>query len=423
MLDEGQKQKVAQKIDKEVKKLVSAKPGKEAKVPGITAGLTSDKETFYFNFQGVLNTETNEPLNKDTRFAYFSCTKAMTAFAVLQMYERGKLKLDDEVRKYLPAIEELYIVEKGTVDKKTGDFLSPPKKPKGKITIRNLLTMTAGISYPFLSEEYSLLAKYKEPHINSVTPALGLFKTEKTPLIHEPGQFFLYGHSMDWAGMVVEKVSGKSLSQYLKENLFDPVGMSSCTFHMKDNHNLITLYRRNSKGKLVSFPTGVTLDPEIDMGGQGCFGNVEDYLKLIRVWLNHGYSPDGKVRLLNEDLVKFAIKNHLPPGVTVHFDIPGFPQIPDGFTLAGMATTKETAPTGRPAGTIYWSGLANLYYWIDYENQLGGFWASQIVPLGDVHSLLGYCKMEMAVYDTINGEDDEDEDEDEDEEEPRESKL
>lgn len=424
MLDETQKRKAAKKIDHIVNKFTSSKHGNPAKIHGVTVGLTSDKETFYYNFKGVMDPANGTPINKDTIFGYFSCTKAMTAMAILQLYELGKLKLSDQVSKYLPEFEQLYIVEKGTVDAKTGKFLSPPKKPTTKVTIWNLLTMTAGLSYPFLNDEYTILAKYIDPHINSINPTEELFKTEKTPLIHEPGTQFLYGHSMDWAGLIVQRITGKPLGQYLKQHVFDPVGMNSCTFHVKDQTNLLRLYRRTSKGQLVPLPHGVNLDPEIDMGGQGCFGNIEDYLKFMRIWLNYGYSPDGNVRLLNEDLVKYALKDHLPPGVTVRFDIEGIPQIPDGFTLAGMGLTKEEPATGRPVGTIYWSGLANLYYWIDLDNNLGGFWASQVFPFGDQQCFLGYCQTEMAVYDVIKGEDDDDDDdEDEEDDEGEDEKL
>ncbi|EGV62309.1 hypothetical protein PSN45_001034 [Yamadazyma tenuis] len=415
MVTTEQIRSIAKKLDKLLVNVTESKsPEKQPKVPGVVLGVTDANETLYFNYNGVLDLESNTPVTKDTVFCYFSCTKALTAFGLLKLYEQKKLSLDDEVRKYVPDIDELYIVDKGTVDPNTGHFTKPPRKPSTAVTIKHLLTMTAGMSYPFLSKEYSLLGSLRNPHISSGTPTRDLFKTDKTPLIGEPGQEFSYGHSMDWVGLVIESITGKTLGQYLKEVLFDPVGMSSCTFHVKNTQHLIRTHLRGRNGKIRLYPKGTQLDPVIDMGGQGCFGNVEDYLKFIRLWINFGYSPDAGKRLLQEDLAVYAVKNHLPANQVIKFDIPDFPDLKDGFTLAGMAVTEEEPATGRPVGSVYWSGLANLYYWVDHVNKIGGFWGSQILPMADPHSFLGYCKMEMAVYDTLGGDDDDDSDEDED---------
>lgn len=416
MLDSQTVGKLSKKFDLVLQKYTKRRQGEQPKIPAAAFGLTDENETVYINYEGMKNLETNEPLDKNTKFAYYSLTKAMTAFAVLKLQESGKLNIKDNVNKYLPDFDRIYIVDKDTVDAKTGEFLRPPRKPSSPATIFHLLTMTAGLSYPFLNREYFLLATRKNRLSKSSSPSMDHFTTENFPLIGEPGEKFLYGVSLDWVGFVVEKVSGKSLGDYLKEVLFDPVGMDSCTFHVRDASSVCKVYKRSRDGRMKLDP-GMPLDPAIDMGGQGCFGNLVDYLKFMRVWINYGYSPDAGRRLLGEDLTRYVLKNHLPPGITVRFELLPTPELKDGFSLAGMGVTGEEVPTGRPVGSVYWSGLGNLYYWIDLQNKIGGFYASQLLPMGDAHSFLAYCKLEMAVYDTFAGIDDDEEEDDDDDDE------
>ena len=114
----------------------------------------------------------------------------------------------------------------------------------------------------------------------------------------------------------------------------------------------------------------LNLDPILDLGGQGCFGTVGDYLKFIRVWLNYGYSPDSNKRILKESTVKFAITNHIPEELEFEFiglshnllDEDEYPdRKADGWTLTGAAYGLNDMPSGRPKGTNYWSGVANLF--------------------------------------------------------------
>ncbi|CAH6721495.1 putative ML-236A carboxylate methylbutanoyltransferase Mlchp [[Candida] jaroonii] len=417
MLDNDQLKKISGKFDKLITNVTKSSGRKQPKVPGVVVGLTNEKSTVYYDFKGVLDLKTKEPVTKDTVFCYYSCTKAITALGLLTLVDQGKVNFDDEVRKFLPDIEKIWIVDKGTVDEKTGEFLKPPREPKTKVTIKHLLTQTAGFSYPFLNQEYGYLAFKKNPNLHSGNPTKELFSIDKMPLISEPGARFTYGHSIDWVGLVIENITGEKLGEYLKRAVFDKIGMKSCTFHMKTTENLIIVQRRTRSGELVNYSKSLILDPKIDMGGQGCFGTVEDYLKFIRMWLNYGFSPDSQVQIVNSDLAKYALKNHLPDGMTVTLDIPGLPDLPDGFSFCGMAVTGEDIATGRPKGTLYWSGLANLYYWIDFDNQIGGFWGSQVLPMADPQSLLGYFRMESAVYDVINGEDDNDDEDEDDEDE------
>lgn len=377
---------------------------KSALIPGVIAGVTDAKKTIYLHGEGVKNNETGDAVDVNNQMSLFSCTKSMTVMAILILYEEGKLNLEVPARNYLPLIDEIGFIEKNSVNK-DGTFKVEPKKSSSPVTIRHLMLHTAGFSYAFLNSDYLALSK-RNMHINVLYPTRELFTTEKFPLIHEPGTKWSYGHNTDWLGLIVEEITGKKLGEFLQERVFKPAGMTSTTFHLQDDSNLLKLHRRKSNKEVVFMEQyQVCLDPDVDMGGQGGFSTVNDYLKFIRIWLNYGTSPDTGNRILRKSTVKYAIQNHLPPGLAVDFGDLGFELPkgikPDGFTLTGNAYGQNRLPTGRPKGAIYWSGLANLYYWIDFENQIGGFWGSQLLPFMDPYSLMNYAKFEMNVYDAL----------------------
>jgi methyl acetate hydrolase len=141
------------------------------------------------------------------------------------------------------------------------------------------------------------------------------------------------------------------------------------------------------------------------MGGHGLYSTAGDYTKFIRMWLNDGDSPGGRV--LQQSTVEMAAANGLGemkikglpavlPKITNYAEF--FPGMPKSWALTFMVNDEE-APTGRPAGALAWAGLANLYYWIDRQNGIGGFWATQIFPFADPTSVTGYFDFETAVYD------------------------
>ena len=172
---------------------------------------------------------------------------------------------------------------------------------------------------------------------------------------------------------------------------------------MKDR--LAPIHQREGDGSLTPL-IGFELpaEPEVHMGGHGLHGTVGDYMKFIRMWLNDGAGTSGRV--LSPETVAAAVQNGLEgqhvgllPGVlpTLSNDAEFFPGVPKGWAYSFM-TNEEVAPTGRPAGSLAWAGLANLYYWIDRQTGVGGFWATQILPFADAGSINGYLEFETAVY-------------------------
>ncbi len=171
---------------------------------------------------------------------------------------------------------------------------------------------------------------------------------------------------------------------------------------------LAKMHQREADGSLTPLPDfELVPNPEVHMGGHGLYSTVGDYMRFIRMWLNDGEGEHGRV--LKRETILMAEKNGLGdkkikllPGVAVAFtnDAEFFPGLSKSWALTFMVN-DETAPTGRPAGALGWAGLANLFYWIDRRNGVGGFWATQILPFGDPVSFQGYMDFETAVYQSI----------------------
>ncbi|CAH2352268.1 putative monacolin J acid methylbutanoyltransferase [[Candida] railenensis] len=404
---ESSKDRLAKSIDKILESNTTPQKDGDLSTPtvhGIIAGVTSSENTLYLNSKGKANVETGEEMSVDHIMCLYSCTKAFTATAILQLHEQGKLDIDGEAQKYLPKIGEIGLIEEGSVSEEDGSFTIPPKAPKNPITIKHLLLHISGFAYAFTSIDYFHLMTKKDPHLNAIKPVPEYFSQGKMPLVFEPGSKFLYGHSSDWLGLVVKEVTGLNLGEYLKKYVFEPLGMDSCTFHLNEKAKFLELHRRTRKAGIVIHNSYVVdKDPAVDMGGQGCFGTVGDYLKFIRVWLNEGVSPDTGAILLQSDTIKYARLNHLPEEFLIDFSTASSSLLPedvlsDGYTLAGCAFSKTNLPTGRPNSSIYWSGLANLYFWMDFENKIGGFWGTQLFPYFDDACVESYLDFEKTVY-------------------------
>jgi methyl acetate hydrolase len=384
------------------------------RVPGVAAVLTNREGNLYAGARGERVLGSGEAFTTDTTCAIFSTTKAIGGTACLQLVEEGALDLDAPAKRYVPQIGELQVL-----DGFDGDGQPRLRAPRTDITTRHLLTHTAGFAYDFFNEEYTRLADEQgQPWVVDASRA-----SIETPLLFDPGEQWEYGSSIDWAGQVVEGITGKRLGDVFEERILGPLGMTSTAFSMTPDmrSRLSTIHARNDDdGSLIPL-TGVELpsDPEVHMSGHGLYGTAEDYAKFIRMWLNDGAGPEGQ-RILKPETVEMACQNHLPEGMQIKM-LPGvaasatarsilpvpnprlsndaefFPGMRKTWSLTFMIN-EEQAPTGRPAGSIAWAGLANLYYWIDRKNGIGGYWATQIFPFVDPTSVSGFLDFETAAY-------------------------
>jgi methyl acetate hydrolase len=369
------------------------------RVPGVVAVVTDREHNLYEGAAGERALGTGEAMTADTVFAIFSTTKAVTATACLQLVEDGSLDLDAPAREYAPAIGEVQVLD-GFDDDGT-PRLRPPKRD---ITTRMLLLHTAGFGYDFFNEQYNRLAKeHGQPSV--ITCSRGSITT---PLLFDPGDRWEYGSNIDWAGQVVEGIAGKRLGEVLEERICGPLGMHDTSFELRPDvrDRMSAMHQREADGAITTMTEPVLPpNPEVHMGGHGLWSTALDYAKFIRMWLNDGMGREGPV--LRRETVEMAMRNHLGdthevvalPGVIpeLSHDAEFFPGLSKSWSLPFMRN-EEVAPTGRPAGAQGWAGLPNLFYWIDCENGIGGFWATQIFPFADPTSIGGYFELETVVY-------------------------
>ena len=367
------------------------------RVPGVVAMVTDRERNVYEGAAGQRRLDQDAAMTTDSVFAIFSTTKAITGTAALQLVEEGKLDLDAPAKTYAPDIGKLQVIE-GFDDRGTPQL----RAPKRDITTRMLLTHTAGMGYDFFNAHYCRLAMEKgQPSVTTSTKA-----SLMTPLLFDPGDKWEYGSNLDWTGQVIEGITGKRLGEVFAERIFKPCGMADTSFEITPamRPRLAGMHHRGADGSLTPSDFELPPNPEVHMGGHGLYASIGDYMRFIRMWLNDGAGEQGRV--LKADTVRMAERNHLDgqkvvglPGIIPELsnDAEFFPGMPKGWALTFMIN-NEPAPTGRPAGALAWAGLANLFFWIDRQNGMGGFWATQILPFGDPTSFVGYLEFETAVY-------------------------
>ena len=211
-------------------------------------------------------------------FRIASMTKAITTTAALQLVEQGKVTLDDPVSKHLPQLAKLDVLE--GFDTSGKPILRPAKTP---IALRHLLTHTSGFVYPTWNP---MLAQYNKVTNNARPAAVAPL----TPLLFEPGTRWHYGTSVDWAGKLVEKISGLTLEQYFQKNILQPLGMKDTSFLVAPEKfdRLVSTYRRQPDGKLKEDPRTQPAAPAEFNGGGGLFSTAADYIRFTQMILRKG---------------------------------------------------------------------------------------------------------------------------------------
>jgi CubicO group peptidase (beta-lactamase class C family) len=320
------------------------------------------------------------PLRGDAIFLIASITKPIVALAALQLVERGELALDDRVERYIPHFG---------------------KQGKHGITVRHLLTHTSGL--PDMLPNNLELRGEQAPLSAFVEGACRL--TPEFPA----GRSVQY-QSLGFAvlGEIIQRVSGLTCGAWLKQHLFDPLGMRSTAFRITPDMRtrLAGTHLRGADGKLAPFPFEIPQEPEFEMGGGGLYSTMGDYLKFVQMVLNLGQL--GGERVLKPETVLSLGLNHmgdcrvyeLKAAIPLTNDAEFFPGVQKSWSLA-FQVNHSAAPTGRPAGGLMWAGLANSYYWIDPVTGIGGVFLTQIFPFADHRSLPTYYGFETAVYDGL----------------------
>lgn len=367
-------------------------------VPGIAALVVDRHGVVYENAFGLRTLGEPTPMSTDTVGWIASMTKAITGAAVMQAVERGLLDLDAPAGRVAPEIDTIGVLE-GFEANGTPRF-RPPKRP---VTLRDLMTHTAGFSYERWSDEVWRCHQALGIPANSTCKLAML----RSPLMFDPGSRWEYGIGIDWAGRMLEIASGRKLGDWMRDEIFAPLGMRDSAFRITPGMRarLAKMHQRDAAGAIAPLPDfEIPQEPEFEMGGGGLYSTAADYARFLRMILNRG-ELDG-ARVLRAETVAQMSADQIP-GLEVQplrtqvpalsEDAEFFPGLSKGWGLSFMINRAD-APTGRPAGSLAWAGLSNCYYWIDPLNGIAGVFVSQLLPFADRLVLPRFLAFESAVY-------------------------
>src|SRR5215470_12178549 len=384
------------KIDAALKAAVDAK-----EVPGVVAMVATDKGLFYENAFGVREIGKGPDMTLDSVFRIASMTKAITSVAAMQMVEQGKLKLEEPVPNIDPALGSPQVLE--GFDAAGAPKLRPARRP---ITLRHLLTHTAGFSYDVWDANTGRYGKAT----GMPARATGKVASIRTPLAFDPGDKWLYGVNTDWVGRLVEATSGQTLDVYFREKIFAPLGMKDSGYvtSTEQRARQARVHTRQADGGLTPQPLeNPPVTPEFWSGGGPLYSTARDYLTFLQALLNGG-SVNG-ARILKPETVALMGQNHtgtIPCGVmktenpALSNDVNFFPGADIRWGL-GYMLNLQAGPNGRSAGTVSWGGIFNTYYWLDPARKVTGLIMTQILPFADTRAVKMYGQFERAVYDSL----------------------
>jgi methyl acetate hydrolase len=332
----------------------------------------------------------------DGVFAIASMTKPVTSVAALQLVERGLVELDEPAARQLSELESVQVLEGFDAD--GAPRLRPAKRP---ITLRHLLTHTAGLSYSLWNPVLGQCQVWAAGQM--VAP----------PLVFDPGERWEYGTNTDRVGDLVERVSGQTLESYFREHVFDPLGMHDTGFAVgpEQRERVAGRWQRRADGSLEAVAVNPPAGPVTGSGGGGggLWSTGPDYVRFLRAMLRGG-ELDGARVLRPETIaelgqnqmgaVNVAVMRTTNPAVSNDFEV--FPGMAKKWGLAGLLTTEDV-PGRRAAGCWSWAGLFNTYFWVDPTRGIAGVLLTQLLPFGDNAVLDLLDQFERAIYSTTKG--------------------
>jgi len=340
-------------------------------MPGAILLIRRNGQNAYLKNFGVRDPATKTPMTPDTIFRIYSMSKPITTVAAMMLVEEGKLRLDDPLSKYIPAFADVKVgVEVKGEDGKMHLDLVAAKRP---ISIQDLMRHTSGLTYGFFGE--GLVKKaYVEAGLGADDPDLAQFteRLAKLPLAYQPGTTWDYSQSTDVLGRVIEVVSGKSLYQFEKERLLDPLGMKNTAFYVTDPEKQKLIAEPLPSDRTIGAGAQVN-DPRVERkllsGGGGMVSTLEDYARFSQMILNGG-TLDGK-RYLSPKTVAYMGSNHIGQGSGV---VPGPYYLPGpgfGFGLGfAVRTDAGVSPVEGSVGEMNWGGAGGTAFWIDRQENM-----------------------------------------------------
>jgi CubicO group peptidase (beta-lactamase class C family) len=341
-------------------------------IPGMVTILARHGKVVDYRTYGVSDVASNKAMTKDEIFRAFSMTKPVTGVAMMILYEEGKWLPSDPIAKYIPEFAHLKVF-KGL--DASGNMLT--EEPVHAPTMAELMTHTAGFTYGLFKPGPVDDAYRKAGVMQSKSLQEMIDKLAQIPLAYQPGTQWNYSASMDIQGYIIEKITGKSLPDFMRERIFEPLGMKDTGFYVpaEKRSRFVTLYRMNAQNQLeedkAALGLSYTAQPTTPSGGGGLVTTAQDYYRFAQM-LGNGGELNG-VRILAPATVHLMASNHLAPNLlTGEFRVG--PQI----MRAGMGYGYDCAVEYDPAqanlvggaGTFFWDGAAGTWFWVDPQNDV-----------------------------------------------------
>jgi len=343
--------------------------------PGVLTAIMRNGKIVYLETQGFMDVKEERPLEEDAIFRIASMTKPIASVALMILWEEGHFQLNDPVSKFIPAFSATKVSTTSDASGKTGDLV----EPKRAITIRDMLTHTAGLSNSYIGNKDAYRRAMYQPRPKSNSEQIN--RLAKLALNYHPGEEWQYSAATSVVGHLVEIISGKSLDIFLKERLFGPLNMPDTHFYLESTKDgrLTAQYSPGKNKKIILQDPGseksrwITSPRNIFSGSGGLVSTARDYLRFQQMMLNKGQL--NGVRILAPSTVSLMLENHtgdLPIWLTG----PG-----TGFGLGyGVIVDRGKSSSPLSEGSAYWGGAYCTISWIDPEKDLVGLMMTQVRP-------------------------------------------
>ncbi len=351
---------------------------RDGKYVGTLTLVARKGEIAYLDSLGFMDRENERPMQEDAIFRIYSMTKSVTSIAVMQLLEKSKFRLDDPVHWYIPQFKDIGVYQAGVYP----NFLT--SKPERDMSIKDLLTHMSGLTYNFMYRTNVDAAHRSSDLMRSENLEEFINTLSKLPLEFSPGKKWNYSVSTDVLGYLVEQVSGQSLDEYFKKNIFEPLGMEDTDFECPDDKlsRLASLYEYNQSGKpkLMKVPS---LDVKMMSGGGGLFSTMSDYYKFASMLLNQGEMNGA--RIIGRKTLQYMTSNHLPNGKDLtEMSESAFSETPYAGVGFGLGFSVMLDPlksqTLSDIGEFGWGGMASTVFFINPKEDMLVIFLTQLVP-------------------------------------------
>ena len=362
----------------------------ERLAPGVAVAVVDRDRRLFLDAAGTRDAAANAPLMPDAIFRMASMTKPITSLAAMLLVEDGAIDLDAPATRYLAELERVRVLT--SFEERDGTWTArPPSRP---ITLRHLLTHTAGMSYSFL-----------DPRLTTIDA--GTMARVDVPLLHDPGERFTYSFATNVVGSIVAAVANRSLDEFCRARIFAPLGMHDTGYAVPAEHRerVVTMQVRDGSG-FVERPNPPVIASR-GRGDDGLFSTAEDYGTFIQLFLNLGTAAGRRVA--GEETIRAMMSDQLGArAIGIHPAVAGAIATPfpiggekDAFGFGFQIEIGPPRPDRRGVGSCSWSGIWNTYFWIDPANGIGVVVLMQFMPAHDAGALEVLNGVERIVYEQL----------------------